>query len=831
LAIMARAGARGSAWWLRCDLRLDDNLALKAATEGAQSFLPIYVFDPEKFNTPTLAGARKSSARRARFLVESVQCLRHKLEQRGSGLAVALGPPQEVIPKLAESCASVTVTKGFCSEEQQEEHLVSKRLKAGAELRSVWGGTLYMPEECGQNPASTPLLFTSFKNKAEGRGHIRAPVSAPKQLPPVPNLGELKEALSFLPTLQQLGYENEEVEEALRDDPRGVLPFQGGEDAALARLQKWMFDDNHLKDYFDIRNGMLGEGFSSKLSPWLALGCISPRRIWAEAKRYETERRIQNKSTYWLVFELTWRDFFIYMAWSQGDKIFLHGGITGDRTAWRGSKDKLQRWKEGTTGDQLVDANMRELKATGFMSNRGRQNVASFLIFDLGVDWRHGAAHFEELLLDYDPCSNWGNWVAAAGLTGQRINKFNTRKQLQDYDPHREYVNHWLRGDGRKVQTQTVLTFQPAREEGTNNGPEGKRGRWGRDKGKGKGYSSGQKRHRHSRWIRLVTDPLTEVLTALAQAKEEDLLQECIQAFTDVATVEPDFFKAQLAQNLEPAKFMATVARTREACESGLRGLAIEWLVSYVEKRHKFLSKSAPDFINLTLECCMSLMLEVDDSEEKLKEWIERMDDEEGEEDEDELFHTGEECIDRVAEAAGMDVIGQGLFRLIGHFSSQESWQAKHAALAAVKQTVEYVEEQAHVDEMARLLLNHVDHPHPRVRFTALHGLGQLANDQSPHFQETSHQQVMPVLTRKMDDQMDRVAAMAMSAFVSFGEELDNSLMAGCRTGRDETSGLEKTEGGEAKTTSENARPMLDTTLDIPHLVDTFFERDWNSVQ
>ncbi|CAE7672178.1 sal3, partial [Symbiodinium pilosum] len=270
---------------------------------------------------------------------------------------------------------------------------------------------------------------------------------------------------------------------------------------------------------------------------------------------------------------------------------------------------------------------------------------------------------------------------------------------------------------------------------------------------------------------------LVQVLTALAQAKEEELLQECIQAFTDVATVEPDFFKAQLQQTMEPAKFMATVARTREI-DSGLRGLAIEWLVSFVEKRAKFLSKSAPDFINLTLECCMSLMLEVDESEDKLKEWIERMDDEEGEEDEDELFHTGEECIDRVAEAATMEAIGPGLFRLIAHFAAQESWQAKHAALAAVKQTVEYVEEE-HVDEMAKLLLGHVDHPHPRVRFTALHGLGQLANDQSPHFQEKSHQQVMPVLTRKMDDQVDRVAAMAMSAFVSFGEELDNSLMHG----------------------------------------------------
>lgn len=212
-----------------------------------------------------------------------------------------------------------------------------------------------------------------------------------------------------------------------------------------------------------MQNGMLGEGYSSKLSPWLALGCISPRRIWSEAQRYETERRIKNKSTYWLIFELTWRDFFIYMALSQGDKIFVPGGVTGDRTPWRGSPDKLERWKEGKTGDPLVDANMRELGATGFMSNRGRQNVASFLIFDLGVDWRYGAAHFEEYLLDYDPCSNWGNWVAAAGLTGQRINKFNTKKQLSDYDPQREYVNHWLRGE-RKAVLRLTRDMAAARE-------------------------------------------------------------------------------------------------------------------------------------------------------------------------------------------------------------------------------------------------------------------------------------------------------------------------------------------------------------------------------
>merc|ERR1719362_2537223 len=152
------------------------------------------------------------------------------------------------------------------------------------------------------------------------------------------------------------------------------------------------------------------------------------------------------------------------MASSQGNKIFLRGGVVGDRTPWRGSRAALQKWKDGRTGDPLVDANMRELKATGFMSNRGRQNVASYLIFDLGVDWRYGAAHFEEHLLDYDPCSNWGNWVAAAGLTGQRLNRFNTKKQLNDYDPRRKYVKHWAESTAASTPRVSAISDLPAED-------------------------------------------------------------------------------------------------------------------------------------------------------------------------------------------------------------------------------------------------------------------------------------------------------------------------------------------------------------------------------
>jgi len=445
------------ALWLRCDLRLDDNPALHAACSGSESLLPIFVFDPAKFRTPTLAGAWKSSARRARFLIESVSAMRRQLESKGSGLAVVLGKAEDVLPEMCRDCSEVCLTKGVCSEETDEEKLVSGNLFSKCKLNKVWGGFLYMPDECGCAPDNVPLLFTSFKNKAESRGSIRNPMPAPGQFPPLPVPTDdnpkqhLDKALKFLPTLEQLGFPSDEVEGAMQDDPRAVMKFVGGEDVALERLKKWMFDDDKLKEYFEIRNGMLGDGYSSKLSPWLALGCISPRRIWKEAQRYEQERT-KNKSTYWLVFELTWRDFYLYVGISQGIKLFLPGGITGQKYAWRGSKEALEKWKVGRTGDDLVDANMRELLATGFMSNRGRQNVASYLIFDLDVDWRYGAAHFEELLLDYDPCSNWGNWVAAAGLTGQRVNKFNTRKQLNDYDPKREYVNHWLRGSTSTVE-------------------------------------------------------------------------------------------------------------------------------------------------------------------------------------------------------------------------------------------------------------------------------------------------------------------------------------------------------------------------------------------
>jgi hypothetical protein len=267
---------------------------------------------------------------------------------------------------------------------------------------------------------------------------------------------------------------------------------------------------------------------------------------------------------------------------------------------------------------------------------------------------------------------------------------------------------------------------------------------------------------------------MTQILQATASSSPDDL-NECLQAFVEVAETEPDFFKQQLQSSMEPAQTMAALAKSKEA-EAGIRNLALEWLVNYVEKKPKFLVKNLPAFPKLAVDCCICLMLEIEDGPQALKEWAERMDDEEGEEDADEMYHAGESAIDRVVEALTMEAIQTWFFPAVAGFAQRPEWQAKHAALATMKQTVEYIEE-TEVAEVANLLLGNLDHEHPRVRYTALHAIGQLSNDQSPKFQENFHKQVMPALLKKMDDPVHRVAAMSMSAFVSFGEELDNTLM------------------------------------------------------
>ncbi|MEM9987540.1 MAG: DASH family cryptochrome, partial [Bacteroidota bacterium] len=386
--------------WYRNDLRLHDHEAMHQALASVEEIVPVYCFDPRHFEE-TSFGFAKTGPFRAKFLLESVLNLRERLRSKGGDLLIAHGRPEEVLPTLAQrySAEGVFAHKEATEEETQVEKRLENALFAqGITLELTWGSTLYHLHDLPMPITALPEVFTQFRKQVEKMASVRDVFPTPEQITVPGNLDA-----GQIPSLEDLGLSTP------RQDPRAVLSYQGGEVAGLERLQDYLWEDDLLKEYKETRNGLLGADYSSKFSAWLALGCLSPRKIYQEVKRYE-DLRVKNKSTYWLIFELIWRDYFRFVAKKHGNKIFQAAGIKDQ--GWKGSIDwgKFEKWKQGTTGIPFVDANMLELKLSGFMSNRGRQNVASFLVNDLHLDWRMGAEYFESQLIDYDVCSNWGNW-------------------------------------------------------------------------------------------------------------------------------------------------------------------------------------------------------------------------------------------------------------------------------------------------------------------------------------------------------------------------------------------------------------------------------------
>uniref|UniRef100_A0A7S1SVM2 Cryptochrome DASH n=1 Tax=Tetraselmis chuii TaxID=63592 RepID=A0A7S1SVM2_9CHLO len=438
--------------WFRNDLRLHDNVIVHQAAQAVESgrssaVLPIYCFDPLFFKHGK-GGFPKTGAYRAQFLLESVLDLKANLRAVGSDLLVCVGRPEEKIPDMLRELqaggrpATVLAQTEVTSEELGTDRRLRAAMQGHGKLQLEWGSTMYHLQDLPYRGDLSDLkgAFTNFRVKVEEKSGVRDPLPAPKKGSlPLPS-GMSAALLDFSPSPQELpgghGYDS-----SVRA-PADI--WRGGETAALQRLKYYLWDTDLIADYFNTRNGMLGGDYSTKFAPWLAHGCLSPRTIYAEIQRYQAQRT-KNKSTYWVIFELIWRDFYKFFALKHGNAIFFEDGTEGRAPQWAPNQDELfERWRTGRTGMPLVDANMRELNATGFMSNRGRQNVASYLVLDLGVDWRKGADYFESLLIDYDCASNWGNWVAAAGLTGGRLNKFNITKQSKDYDLEGTYLRHWI---------------------------------------------------------------------------------------------------------------------------------------------------------------------------------------------------------------------------------------------------------------------------------------------------------------------------------------------------------------------------------------------------
>lgn len=418
--------------WFRNDLRTEDQYALWKATQQAEKVIGVYCFDPRHFAL-TPYGFPKTGAYRAQFLWESVRALKRNLEALNIPLWVFYGEPETTIPELAKTHGITTLFTAheWTSEERKVTDALKVQLPRIA-FHELQDGFLFHPEDIPYPAAKEiPEIFTEFRKKCEKLSKIR-PLVEPKAMPK-----SNYEVTPELPTLASCGITPQSA------DKRTAFPFKGGENKALARLEDYFYTTENLSQYKQTRNGLIGADYSSKFSPWLAHGCISPRKIYWEVQQYEAEI-CKNEDTYWLIFELIWRDYFRYISQKHGNKIFQLDGIVKQKYEWEFNARKFEKWTQGKTPEPFVNANMKELAATGFMSNRGRQNVASFWAKEWEQDWRAGAAWFESLLIDYDVHSNYGNWLYNSGVGNDpRDRKFNIRRQAEMYDPKNEYQDLW----------------------------------------------------------------------------------------------------------------------------------------------------------------------------------------------------------------------------------------------------------------------------------------------------------------------------------------------------------------------------------------------------
>jgi deoxyribodipyrimidine photo-lyase len=404
--------------------------------KDAEAFLPVYVVDPRMFVSHKELGFSRTGPLRARFLRESLDSLKKELRRLGSDLQILCGYPEIEIPRLSELWDPdiIGFEKGVAPEEIQIELDLFDQVKSRWFLKSQYSKSLLHPLELPFGLDELPKVFTSFRKKVEKSLYVRAIVPAPVSLPEWPSDIQSTE----IPSEHDFG------DSDIVADSRGVWDFKGGEAAAMQRLQHYFWESKAVAAYKQRRNGLIGESYSSKFSPWLAVGCLSPRRIYHELCAFEASFGA-TEDTYWLKFELLWRDFFRWTMYSSGAKLFQMKGFLQESPDVKIDEKLFRKWVEGRTQDEFVNANMNELRLTGFMSNRGRQNVASFFCHALKLPWIWGAAYFEHALLDYDVCSNWGNWAYLAGVGNDpregRI--FNTVKQAAFYDPEGAYVNLW----------------------------------------------------------------------------------------------------------------------------------------------------------------------------------------------------------------------------------------------------------------------------------------------------------------------------------------------------------------------------------------------------
>jgi deoxyribodipyrimidine photo-lyase len=408
-----------TAIWFTNDLRIFDNKAFVAATE--QGF-PVLAF----FLRPEFG-----SKQYFQFQNECLEDLDRDLKTLGVPLYVfESNELSDLITFVLQGdIGFVFSSKAFNSRKRAQQIELEHQLK-GVNFKYACSETLLDQTLLDIRPENLDDTFTVFRKKIESRWLVPSLVASPKPQQEIPSM--LNDFSRFL-------FKNK----SLKSEPS---KFFGGRAQGLKRLSYYLSESQKILTYKETRNGLTSFDDSSKFSPWLAHGCVSAREIYWAIKKFEQQVR-SNESTYWLVFELLWRDYFKFLAEKYQDKFFSLSGLRRNKLPLSfGSEDDFENWKKGTTQSDFINANMIELAQTGWMSNRGRQNVANYLVKTLGVEWVKGADYFEKTLIDYDCESNWGNWLYQSGRgTDPRDRIFDPEVQARNYDRDRSYRDKWLK--------------------------------------------------------------------------------------------------------------------------------------------------------------------------------------------------------------------------------------------------------------------------------------------------------------------------------------------------------------------------------------------------
>ncbi|MGA0876054.1 MAG: DASH family cryptochrome [Bacilli bacterium] len=409
------------------DLRIEDHPGLTLAQQQALPIVGLYILPPEDLKE-TQWGFKKIGRYRFRFLIESLKDLKTQLANVGIPLLVFHASSEQVATKLLTEFSIQHVFHAF--EPGLEEQTQTKALLTALGKPKV----TVSHDKPLLSPKAYPWLLTQLPPRyTDARMKIEAKIIVQPLLPPLKNQPPIQAIADDLPTLEGLVDKN-------------IQPFMlGGSTFAKQHLHDYFFTSRRVLTYKFTRNNLLAFADSSKLSPALALGLLSPRMVYWQLKKVENTIE-KNQSTYWLWFELLWRDYFYYLHCQHPQRFFLQTGILSIQKTWSMNPAFLQAVLNAKTGYPLVDANLMELYQTGWMSNRGRQNVASFLSKTLQLDWRWGAALFEHYLMDYDVSSNYGNWqyISGVGTDPREDRIFNVSLQAKKYDPKGEYLRHWL---------------------------------------------------------------------------------------------------------------------------------------------------------------------------------------------------------------------------------------------------------------------------------------------------------------------------------------------------------------------------------------------------